>query len=46
MRNPIEPARKGGNFEYSMTCIQDTSGDEILSKVTAAKEDEAKSKCL
>jgi hypothetical protein len=32
-----------------MSCIQDTSGDEIMSKVTAAKDDEAKklakSKC-
>ena len=40
---------KGGKFEYSMSCIQDTSGDEIMSKVTAASENEAKklakSKC-
>ena len=32
-----------------MSCIQDTSGDEIMSKVTVAKDDEAKklakSKC-
>lgn len=40
---------KGGKLEYSMSCIQDTSGDEIMSKVTVAKDDEAKklakSKC-
>ena len=33
---------KGGKFEYQMSCIQDTSGDEIMSKVTAAKDDDAK----
>lgn len=33
---------KDGKFEYQMSCIQDTSGDEIMSKVTAAKDDEAK----
>jgi hypothetical protein len=40
---------KGGKFEYKMSCIHDTSGDEIMSTVTAAKDDEAmklaKGKC-
>ena len=40
---------KGGKFEYQMSCIQDTSGDEIMSKITASNDDEAKklakSKC-
>jgi hypothetical protein len=40
---------KDGKFEYQLSCIQDTSGDEIMSKVVAAKDDDAKklakSKC-
>jgi hypothetical protein len=40
---------KGGKFEYQLSCIQDTSGDEIMSKITASNDDEAKklakSKC-
>jgi len=40
---------KGGKFEYKMSCIHDTSGDEIMNTVTAAKDDEAmklaKGKC-
>jgi hypothetical protein len=40
---------KGGKFEYKMSCIHDTSGDEIMNTVIAAKDDEAmklaKGKC-
>ena len=42
-------ATKGGKFEYRMSCIHDTSGDEIMSTVTAAKDADAmkmaKGKC-
>ncbi|HEY8254911.1 MAG TPA: hypothetical protein VIG39_09745 [Rhizomicrobium sp.] len=42
-------AVKGGKFEYKMSCIHDTSGDEIMSTVTAAKDSDAmkmaKGKC-
>jgi hypothetical protein len=42
-------ATKGGKFEYKMSCIHDTSGDEIMNVVIAAKDDEAmklaKGKC-
>jgi len=40
---------KDGKFEYKMSCIHDTSGDEIMSTVTAAKDADAmklaKGKC-
>ena len=40
---------KGGKFEYKLSCIHDTSGDEIMNVVIAAKDDEAmklaKGKC-
>ena len=40
---------KGGKFEYKMSCIHDTSGDEIMNTVTAAKDADAmklaKGKC-
>ena len=43
------PSKVKGKFDYKMSCIQDTSGDEIMSTVTAAKDDEAqqlaKKKC-
>jgi hypothetical protein len=42
-------AGKGGKFDYKMSCIHDTSGDEIMSTVTAANDGEAmklaKGKC-
>ena len=40
---------KGGKFEYKMSCIHDTSGDEIMNTVIAANDAEAqkmaKGKC-
>jgi hypothetical protein len=40
---------KAGKFEYKLSCIHDTSGDEIMSTVTAANDGEAmklaKGKC-
>jgi hypothetical protein len=40
---------KGGKFEYKLSCIHDTSGDEIMSTVTAVNDGEAmktaKGKC-
>ena len=40
---------KGGKFEYKLSCIHDTSGDEIMSTVVAANDAEAmkmaKGKC-
>jgi len=40
---------KGGKFEYKMSCIHDTSGDEIMNTVVAAKDADAmklaKGKC-
>ena len=40
---------KDGKFEYKMSCIHDTSGDEIMNTVTAAKDADAmkmaKGKC-
>jgi hypothetical protein len=40
---------KGGKFDYKMSCIHDTSGDEIMNTVTAANDGEAmklaKGKC-
>ena len=42
-------AVKGGKFEYKLSCIHDTSGDEIMSTVVAANDAEAmkmaKGKC-
>jgi hypothetical protein len=42
-------AGKAGKFDYKMSCIHDTSGDEIMSTVTAANDGEAmklaKGKC-
>jgi hypothetical protein len=42
-------AVKGGKFEYKMSCIHDTSGDEIMNTITAANDAEAqkvaKGKC-
>ena len=42
-------ATKDGKFEYKMSCIHDTSGDEIMNTVTAAKDADAmklaKGKC-
>ena len=42
-------ATKDGKFEYKMSCIHDTSGDEIMNVVTAAKDADAmkaaKGKC-
>jgi len=42
-------AVKGGKFEYKMSCIHDTSGDEIMSTVVASNDSEAmklaKGKC-
>ena len=31
-----------GKFDYVFSCIDDSSGDEIISKITAATDDEAK----
>ena len=31
-----------GKFDYTVSCIQDASGDELVSKVTASNDDEAK----
>jgi hypothetical protein len=42
-------AGKDGKIEYKMSCIHDTSGDEIMSTVVAAKDADAmklaKAKC-
>ena len=35
-------AKNPGKFDYEMHCIDDTSGDEIINKVTAANDVEAK----
>jgi len=31
-----------GQFDYTLSCIQDSSGDEVLAKVTAATDAAAK----
>ncbi len=35
-------ASSPGKFDYVFSCIDNSSGDEIISKVTAATDDEAK----
>ncbi len=44
------PAPEAGKFIYKVTCIDDQSGDEVTSTVTAANDDEAfklgKEKCV
>ena len=35
-------ASKKGQFDYTMSCIRDSSGDELIAKVTAATDAVAK----
>jgi hypothetical protein len=35
-------ASKKGQFDYTMSCIKDSSGDELIAKVTAASDAVAK----
>jgi len=36
-------ATKKGQFDYTLSCIRDSSGDELIAKVTAASDKDAKS---
>lgn len=36
-------ATKKGQFDYTLSCIRDSSGDELIAKVTAATDALAKS---
>lgn len=36
-------ASKKGQFDYTLSCIRDSSGDELIAKVTAATDALAKS---
>lgn len=36
-------AAKKGQFDYTLSCIRDSSGDELIAKVTAATDALAKS---
>ena len=35
-------ATKKGQFDYTLSCIRDSSGDELIGKVTAASDKDAK----
>lgn len=35
-------ATKKGQFDYTLSCIRDSSGDELIAKVTAATDKAAK----
>lgn len=35
-------ASKKGQFDYTLSCIKDSSGDELITKVTAASDAVAK----
>jgi len=35
-------ATKKGQYDYTISCIRDSSGDELIAKVTAASDEEAK----
>jgi hypothetical protein len=35
-------ATKKGQYDYTISCIRDSSGDELIAKVTAASDEDAK----
>jgi hypothetical protein len=37
-----KPSAKKGQFDYTLSCIRDSSGDELIAKVTAAADAAAK----
>ena len=37
-----KPSAKKGEFDYQLSCIKDSSGDELIAKVTAATDAAAK----
>lgn len=37
-----KPSAKKGQFDYTLSCIRDSSGDELIAKVTAATDAAAK----
>ena len=37
-----KPSAKKGQFDYTLSCIKDSSGDELITKVTAASDAAAK----
>ena len=37
-----KPSAKKGEFDYQLSCIRDSSGDELIAKVTAATDAAAK----
>ena len=37
-----KPSAKKGQFDYTLSCIKDSSGDELIAKVTAATDAAAK----
>ncbi|HWC64312.1 MAG TPA: hypothetical protein VG501_11860 [Rhizomicrobium sp.] len=37
-----KPSAKKGQFDYTLSCIKDSSGDELITKVTAATDAAAK----
>jgi hypothetical protein len=37
-----KPSAKKGQFDYTLSCIKDSSGDELIAKVTAASDAAAK----
>lgn len=37
-----KPSAKKGEFDYTLSCIKDSSGDELITKVTAATDAAAK----
>ena len=37
-----KPSAKKGQFDYQLSCIRDSSGDELIAKVTAASDAAAK----
>jgi hypothetical protein len=39
-------ASKKGQFDYTLSCIRDSSGDELIAKVTAATDAAAKALAL
>jgi hypothetical protein len=35
-------ATRKGQYDYTISCIRDSSGDELIAKVTAASDEDAK----
>ena len=41
-----KPSAKKGQFDYTLSCIKDSSGDELIAKVTAADDKTAQTQAV